>query len=347
MEGVNFMQTKLNRGRENKFYTALIIGVAIAFVTFFTSKSWMYDDNPIMQSPYHTPISGLTQTELMLDKWEYSPKKELMEVTIQTKHTGSDPVKPTFAFTAKERGTNVEYPVEVVFNQDEIMVLQIKNVPETYRVVGLFVIEKRDKKVLEQEMKTAYLEKTSGSLDQDNDEEKLTLPEPKQKIIVGDYRKIKTNVVLKKKTGIKYQEENIVREMKQVEKRIDLLTKEQIPLQDQLMKELQNEIKQLEQEMNYQTEEEKQATVTTITSKKEAIQRTEKEKVDYQKEVESLKEKHQKLKEKLQDIRNGTVKKDEKQEATKSTEATNEVPEATIQVNNEAPKEESESIIEN
>lgn len=341
------MQTKLNRGRENKFYTALIIGLAIAFATFFTSKSWMYDDNPVMQTPYHTPISGLTQTELMLDKWEYSPKKELMEITIQTKHTGSDPVKPTFSFAAKERGTNVEYPVEIVFNQDETMVLQIKNVPETYRVVGLFVIEKRDKKVLEQEMKTAYLEKTSGSLDQDNDEEKLTLPEPKQKIIVGDYRKIKMNVALKKKTGIKYQEENIVREMKQVEKRIDLLTKEQIPLQDQLMKELQNEIKQLEQEMNYQTEEEKQATVTTITSKKEAIQRTEKEKVDYQKEVETLKEKHQKLKEKLQDIRNGTVKKDEKREEMKSTEVTNEVPEVTTQVNNEAPKEESESIIEN
>lgn len=31
----------------------------------------------------------------------------------------------------------------------------------------------------------------------------------------------------------------------------------------------------------------------------------------------------------------------------KSTEATNEVPEATTQVDNEVPKEESESIIEN
>lgn len=31
----------------------------------------------------------------------------------------------------------------------------------------------------------------------------------------------------------------------------------------------------------------------------------------------------------------------------KSTEVTNEVPEVTTQVNNEAPKEESESIIEN
>lgn len=300
------------QGKENKFYVGLILVMSVCFITFFTSKLWMYDDNPIMQTPFFTEISGLDQTVLILNKWEYNPEKQLMEVALETKHIGSDQVKPTFTFEAKERESTKEYPVKVVYKDDKNIVVQIQNVPETYRIVGLFVYEHRDQKILENELKMMDLE-SSGSIDQDENHEQLELPKPKEKIIVGDYRKIKINKNLKTKNAIEYQIENVKREIKQTEQKIKELKIELIPLQNELINSLQKEIKVLKDEMKYQTETEKQTTNSLITSKNEAINNAKKQLEEFQQEIETLKEKHNKLLLKLQDISSeNTDKKSQK-----------------------------------
>ncbi|MBS4203657.1 hypothetical protein [Lederbergia citrea] len=298
------MKIKMKRGLENKVYTIMLLVICICFITFFTSKFWMYDDHSIMQSPFHTEINGLEQTILRLNKWEYNPRKELMEVSITTKHTGSDLVKPTFSFAAKEKESLIDYPVKVVYADDANIIVHIKKVPKNYRIFGLFVKEKRDQAIVENEMKAILME-SSGTLDQDDDEIAYKEPKPKKLVIIGDYRKIKTNKNLKTKEPIDYQKELINREIKQVEKKLSALEEKQMPLQQKLISSIEKEIKALEIDMEYQTEEEKQESMTRITSKKEAIENAKKDQEEHQQDVEKLKEKREKLYGKLESLRPG------------------------------------------
>ncbi|MFS0646115.1 hypothetical protein [Siminovitchia sp. 179-K 8D1 HS] len=296
------MKIKMKWSLENKFYVFSLCVIGICFITFFTSKAWMYDDNSIMQTPFHTEINGLDQTTLILNKWEYNPKRELMEVSITTKHTGSDQVKPTFSFVAKEKDSLESYPVEVVYKDEENMVVQVKKVPKDFRVIGLFVQEKRDQMIVENEMKATLME-SSGTLDQDQNEIVYKAPKPKELVIAGDYRKIKINQNLETKDPIDYQTEQINREIKQVDKNLLALEKEQMPMQQKLISSIEKEIDTLEKTMEYQTEEEKQESMAEIIAKKEAIENAKKDQEESEQEAEKLKEKREKLYKKLESLR--------------------------------------------
>src|SRR5690625_923472 len=210
--------SKMDSGLENKFTVVALSVAVLLFSVFFTSKIWMYDDEEILQTPFGTPVSGLNQTILTLKKWEYNPNKELMEVSLELQHTGTDIVKPTFTFTSKERESEIEYPVQVVYKDDTNMVVQIENVPETYRVIGLFVNEHRDVKIVESELREQY-ESEEGSVDQDGEVVKMETPKPTEKVLMGDYRKIKMNNNLVTKGAIDYQIENVEHEIKLVKER--------------------------------------------------------------------------------------------------------------------------------
>src|SRR5699024_7550543 len=92
------VKSKLNRGRENKIYIGIIITLIVFFGVIFTSISCMYDDSAIAQTPYNESINGLNQTTLILRSWEYNPKNQLLEVTIESVHTGTDAAEPAFTF---------------------------------------------------------------------------------------------------------------------------------------------------------------------------------------------------------------------------------------------------------
>lgn len=296
------MNIRINRGRENKFYLGVVTFLVISFAVFFTSKMWMYDDNPINQTPFYTEIAGLEQTKIILQKWEYNPDKELMEVILEMKHTGADTVKPTFAFAAKESKSLKEYPVEVMYQHENNFVLHIRQVPIEFRVVGLFVKEMRDKKILESELKAAQ-ENVLGSLDQDGEMKKITLPQPKEKIIVGDYRKIKVNRQLENKSKWTYQQEQIDIEIKLLTKQIQILEKEQMPLQDAIIVDIKKEIAVLEDEMKFQTESEKQETRQQIINHETDIGYAEEKKISYKEEANELREKRKMLLVKRESIR--------------------------------------------
>src|SRR5690625_5949204 len=97
----------------------------------------MYDDSAIAQTDYDKSINGLSQTTLTLRSWEYNPVNNLMEVTIEREHTGTDAVEPTFAFEAKGKETKEKYPTQKVYESDNMMVVHIENVPSSYHVIGL------------------------------------------------------------------------------------------------------------------------------------------------------------------------------------------------------------------
>src|SRR5699024_11464743 len=98
-------------------------------------------------------INYLKKEKWNLKKGENIKKNKLMEVTIERENTGTDVVEPNFTFEAKGKETKDTYPAQKVYESDDMMVIHIKNVPDNYHVIGLFVTEHRDNKILKQEYK--------------------------------------------------------------------------------------------------------------------------------------------------------------------------------------------------
>src|SRR5699024_10148846 len=102
----------------------------------------------------------------------------------------------------------------------------IENIPSTYHVIGLFVTEHRDSKILKQEYKKQFKDDNNEVATDVDKMEQSTLPKPEEIIIVGDYRKIKENKNLVIKSEKEYKKENIIEEMKRIEQEISLINDE-------------------------------------------------------------------------------------------------------------------------
>lgn len=297
--GFSSVKSKLNRGRENKIYIGIIITLGVLFGVFFTSKSWMYDDSAIAQTPYNEPINGLNQTTLILRSWEYNPKNQLMEVSIETVHTGTDAVEPTFTFEAKGKDSKETYPAKKVYESDNVMVVHIKNVPIEYHVIGLFVTEHRDEKILKQEYKRQLKNDSDVATTELDKIKKSDLPKPEDVIVVGDYREIKVNKSLVVKSDKAYQKEAIVEDMKRIKQEITVIIDENIPFQKELVSTLTKEKASLKSEMEYETKEEQAETEKEIDNKENAISSAGEEIEQYKSKVKELKEKYENREEKL------------------------------------------------
>src|SRR5699024_5646804 len=333
---------KLNHGRENKFYIGIIITLCILFGVFFTSKYWMYDDSVIAQTDYDKSINGLNQTTLTLRDWEYNPTNHLMEVTIEREHTGTDAVEPTFTFEAKGKETKDIYPAKKVYESDDIMVIHIENIPSTYHVIGLFVTEHRDSKILKQEYKKQFKDDNNEEVTVDADKmEQSTLPKTEEVIIVGDYRKIKENKNLVIKSEKEYKKENIIEEMKRIEQETSLITDESIPFEKELIDTLMKEKATLKEDMKYETEEEKDQSEKEIEQKENAIASAEEEIEQYKNQVKELKDKYENREEKLEALLHPEREiEEEKQEKTDKNKEQKEKKEQQEQKQKETKKKE-------
>src|SRR5699024_12756285 len=94
--GFSSVKSKLNRGRENKIYIGIIITLGVLLGVFFTSKSCLYDDSAIAETPDNESINRLSQTTLIIRSWEYNSTKQPMQVTIESVHNGPDAEQATY-----------------------------------------------------------------------------------------------------------------------------------------------------------------------------------------------------------------------------------------------------------
>lgn len=311
------MQSTFQKGRENRLYLIILSTVSLLFVVFFTSKLWLYDDSAVMQTPLKKEITGLDQTTLVINKWEYNPDKEIMEVAFETIHNGDDFIRPTFTFMAREKDQKDEYPVKVVYKDKDNMVVQIANVPNKYRVVGLFVYEHRDKKILETEVKESMAMDNSYS---DSDDTEITLPKPAETILIADYRKVKVNKELVTKNAIEYQKENITLEIDSLENEVKLILEEKIPLKENLISSLEQEIESLKSDLEYQVDEEQEETFNKISSNEDKIKDAKEEQKELLERVDKLNEKKEKLLEKLEFVISGNEENSKENVEKETTE---------------------------
>src|SRR5699024_10099744 len=137
-------------------YIGIIMTLCIFLGVFFMSNYWMYDASAIAHTDYDKSINGLSEPTLTLRGWGWNRTNHLSEVTIEREHNGTDAVKPTFTIEAKGKEKKDIYPAKKVYESDDIMVIHIENIPSTYHVIGLFVTEHRDSKILKQEYKKQF-----------------------------------------------------------------------------------------------------------------------------------------------------------------------------------------------
>ncbi|QKY71352.1 hypothetical protein [Lentibacillus sp. CBA3610] len=315
------MKNKLNRGRENKTYISLLLVAGLAFGVFFTSKTWMYDDSAIAQTAFNESIGGLSQTTLTLRDWEYNPNDELMEVTLERNHTGTDAVEPTFSFYAKEQNESQKYNAELVYQSDNNMIVQIEDVPESFQVIGLFVREHRNQNILKQEYKSQIENKGGEATATDQNIQESDLPEPEEVIIVGDYRKIDINQSLVTKTDKGYKKESIMADMERTKQGITTIIDEDIPFQEELVTTLKGEKESLEQDMAFETQGEQTDTKREIEQKDKAIEDAKNEIQKLKNKVKELRDKYQNREEKLNALTQN--KDDNKQQDNDKEDADN------------------------
>lgn len=250
----------------------------------------MYDGDPIMQTPFNQELRTLDRTAITLQRWEYNPKKNLMEIEFKAKNVSSNPFPAKLSFVAKEKQNPAKnLPLKIVFHSNDVYVIQIKKVPEKYKVVGLFIKEKDD------QMDTNTIddsETTESTTQSNNTISKLNL--------YGDYREIKVNKSLTIKNKKQYITDGIENEIRLQKIEIDNLEKG-ISLQDGIIEELQKQIKELEVNKKYQTKNEITDTNAEITTKKNGIQSAKDTQNDMRKKLKDTQEKIKKLEQKLKD----------------------------------------------
>ena len=304
------MSVSLRSKKENKIMLIIIISSLLFLILAFTSRLWLFDDEPIMQTPFNEEITALSQTTISLLSWKYNDEGEFMEVIISKKHTGSDVIKPTFDYEVEEESLgSLEH--EIILETEDLVVLKIKEVRPDYRFMMLTMEEVRDKETLIVEQK---------ELNDDLEEDELNLPKPIKYVFYGDYREIEKANDLVIKDEDDYRKERLELEIENIEKQIDFIVNDKIKLEQKLAVELEMKIKALKEDLEFQTTEEKEETNLDIESYENDIVNVLQNIKEFEKDVEGLEERIESYKKRIEKIDSNDGLSDETKESLEDEE---------------------------
>lgn len=274
---------QLKSHRENKIMISIIAIAMLLLAILFTSKIWMYDDDPIQQTPFHQGIKQLDQTEVTLTKWVFNKEKNFMEVVLQKKHVGSDLIKPTFKYVSQGVEKDQVISTKVIYENDNLVVLQLSNLPEKLKHVLVAIDEYRDEEIVQSETGVAPNKQ-----------------QPSRYLIRGDYREIKIDNQLKISNKNVYEKETIQFDIEALEGQVADILEQQMPLKDREMIEAEKDIKALEKELPFVTGDDKKELDQQILRKQQAIQKIILDKEDMNNTIVQLREKIEKLQSKIE-----------------------------------------------
>lgn len=104
-------------------------------IFFFTSKLWLPDqENSVAATPIGT-IYTFEDRDITLERWEYSETQNLMEVELEMLNHSTDGVKSLYYY-AIDPNLN-ELPLQVIYEENNLIVLQISGLSEDWRAVSL------------------------------------------------------------------------------------------------------------------------------------------------------------------------------------------------------------------
>ena len=269
----------------NKEYQIFLTIFLVLIAIFITSKLWLPSDVKVMNSDIGTQKSMSESTSLILESWQYNKHDNYMEVSLKIKNA-DDAQDVKFNPTAHtNRNKSVPLNAYVAYSSNDLLMIQIKDVPQKWDVISLWVDEKN---VLNSSPEDKKLETLKGAN------------------FFCDIREVKVNNSLKPQSELNYALKGICNQMSEIKKenseidnKIDLLNAE--------IKQLEFDISALKANQKYQTQDEIQKSNAAINSKKNKIDDTKNNILKYQTTIKDNKIKLQKLNQKLNDTKSGKI----------------------------------------
>lgn len=129
-------QKKNLKTNVTNFYLFLALFFVVGFGFFGTSKLFMAEDVPVNHTELNVEYDLRENGKFTLKDWKYDKEQNLMEVTILTNGIQSYATSLDFNSVPKSN-LNKELPIEIVYNEDDIYVLHIKDVPKNFEQIAL------------------------------------------------------------------------------------------------------------------------------------------------------------------------------------------------------------------
>src|SRR5699024_6273467 len=256
------------------------------------SKMFFAEELPIQQTPINEELELKSNGKMTINKWVYDKNKEKMEVILIT--NGIKDYKNELSFSSVTREeTNKELPVDVVYNDNEIYIIQIDQVKEGFKQIALrlYKHEKNTDEIFNKESNKKDKEKDIFTTIY-TDERKVEMEE------ISEKNKKNTNEILKKENNKKDKEKEIFSTIYTDERKVEMEEISEKNTSDYveevtngLIDETESDIKNQEEEI-----EKKEYTIGEIDKEIEELENdllyeTVNEKVDKNHKIENQKKK--------------------------------------------------------
>lgn len=264
-------------------YTSITIFFIIGLAFFSTSKLFMAEDIEINQTELNKEYDLKSNGKFEISSWIFDVDKNKMEIILFT--NGIKDYKTDLNFSAVTReNTGQELPVEVVYNDNDIYIIEIDNVQQNFNQLALRLHRS------EKELEDVFDEDVLNDKE-DNDmfttiytDERVvdikSLKDKDQKEYVIDI----TNELIDKTQEEKESEEEYIIKVEKV------------------LESLDEEIEELEDELLYQTVDEQVETSNNIYRLENDINDYEKEIEEKETNIKSLQNKVDRLDQKKRDL---------------------------------------------
>ncbi|EOP32844.1 hypothetical protein [Bacillus cereus] len=287
MEVVN---SGVNLRRKKSWIYGLIVGfMLVGFFLFFTSKLYLPYEEPVYHTELKKPVALFGSRTMTVERRAYDPASHTIEMFLHV--DGGDGEQ--YQFQAQEKANpNLQLPVKVVYQDDENIVVQVKELSLKWQAVALDVFEKNNRDVtLETKQKNEEEKETSKEDDKQTFLKSFFSDQNKTDVEAGISQKSKGSYA---KVFIGIEQKTLKEKVKQY----DAVMKQEVSKQTQW----QEQITEQKNDAKYQTETEKMENDAKINSKETNIKQS-KDKVElYKWEQGQIKEKIKKLDEKAKDV---------------------------------------------
>lgn len=266
----------------SNLYIAMALVFVFGFAIFGTSKIFLAEETPINQTELKKEFDLRTDGKLQINKWIYDEEQKMMEVVLVT--SGMKDYTTDLEFTAvSKKNVNQELPVEVVLNDNDIFILQVKDVPNNFDQLAIRLHKS------EKALNTAFTE------DEQAEQESNTFSTIYTDERVVDRKRID------QQDAREYTNEITDELIVQTKEKQDL-TKTEIENLTSINEEIQKGIEELQSELLYQTADEQIETNNTIYKLTQDIEMNNKKIEEKQADIHNLNAKIEKLEQKKRDM---------------------------------------------
>lgn len=286
---MQFSADRINlRRKKSWMYMLIIMFLFFGFFSLMTSKIYMEPINKNYHTNINQPIRLSSISMLTIKSWGYNPKDNFMEIVLKFDNPDSE-----FTFEAQEKtNPQINMPIKTVYKDKENYVLQIKELSVNWEALALDIYQVNNQK------ERIDFDSINKNLEEDSSSHEKTI----LRSVFTDQTKIDTNTRLKIKEIEDYQARILKMEQETIKEKIKKYN-QAIELEHKNQTEIQTEINEMEDELKYETDEEKINIQAKIASRNEDLTRSAETIEEYKNTQEKLTVQIELLEEKVIDMK--------------------------------------------